>query len=126
MNRIARWTALTLITFLAVAAFAADAAAPTKISLNLTRESTIAGTKLAAGDYNVFVTRDGDNAKVLVKSGSKEVVNTTAKFRDMDKFVGGTVLARTTADQVVELQSKKLKGALVFNVESNGTMPGGK
>jgi hypothetical protein len=126
MNRIAKWTALTLITFLATAVFAADANSATKLTLNLTEATTIAGTKLAPGDYTVIVNRDGDNAKVRVTSGSKELVNTTAKFREMDKFVGGTVLARTPAREVVELQSKKLKGALVFNVDSNATAPGGK
>jgi hypothetical protein len=118
MNRIARWTALTLITLLATAAFAADAAAATKLSLTLTEATTIAGTKLAPGEYTVLVNRDGDSAKVRVNSGSKELVNTTAKFREMSQFVGGTVLARTPAREVVELQSKKLKGALVFNVDA--------
>jgi hypothetical protein len=104
---------MTLVAFLATATFAADNAT-TKLSLHLTSDTSIAGTKLAAGDYNVFVTRDGDNAKIQIKDGPKEVVNTTATYRPMDTFAGGVAVSRNRSNEVVELQSKKLKGAFVF------------
>jgi hypothetical protein len=113
MKNLVKLTLLTLVAFLATAVFAADSGA-TKLELHLTSDATIAGTKLAAGDYHVFVTRDGDNATVLVKNGPNEVLNTTATFKPMTHFSGDIALARTPSDQVVELQSKKLKGALVF------------
>ena len=121
MKNIAKMTVLTLVALLATMAFAADAATSNKISLHLTEPASIAGTQLAAGDYNVFVTRDGDDAKVRVTDGKREVVSTTAKFRVMDKFVGATALATSTSHEVVELQSKKLKGALVFSSAASGT-----
>jgi hypothetical protein len=115
MKNVVKLTFLTVVALLATMAFAADAAAGNKISLHLTEPVSIAGTQLAPGDYKIFVTRDGDDAKVRVTDGPREVLNTTAKFRAMDKFVGDTALAKSTSHEVVELQSKKLKGALVFN-----------
>ena len=117
MKMFAKIATFTFTVLLAMAAFAADPAA-SKLSLHLTEGVTIAGTKLDAGDYNVFVTRDGDGAKVRVTNGPKEVVNTTAKFRSMDKFPNGVAISKTTSREVVELQSKKIGGALVFNTSN--------
>ena len=114
MKNFVKLTLLTLVAFLATAVFAADSSA-TKLNLHLTSDATIAGTKLTAGDYHVFVTKNGDSATVLVKDGPKEVVNTTATYKPMDKFTGDVAIARNTSNEVVELQSKKLKGALVFS-----------
>ncbi len=124
MKRIARLTALTLITFLATAVFAADGGAASKQTLTLSQTTSIAGVKLEAGDYKLFVTRDGDSAKVRITSGSKELVNTSAQFKEMSKFVGDVVLARNSSNEVVELQSKKLKGALVFNPQAGAATQG--
>jgi hypothetical protein len=52
------------------------------------------------------------------------LVNTTAQFKDMSKFVGDVVLSRNNSNEVVELQAKKLKGALVFNPDANGASQG--
>ena len=124
MKNLAKTIVLALFALLATAAFAGDAAT-TKLNLHLTDAATVAGTKLAPGDYNLFVTRDGDDAKVRVTSGSKEFVNTTAKYRAMDKFAGDVAVARTKTNEVVEVQSKKLKGALVFSgSEGTGTSEG--
>ena len=123
MKNIAKTIVLALFALLATAAFAGDASS--KISLHLTSASTISGTKLAPGDYNLYVTRDGDNAKVRVTNGPKELVNTTAKYRAMDQFVGGVAVAKTAANDIVEVQSSKLKGALVFSAtEGTGTSEG--
>jgi len=113
MKNFVKLTLLTLVAFLATAVFAADSSA-TKLNLHLTSDATIAGTKLTAGDYHVFVTRDGDSSTVRVNDGPKEVVSTTATYKPMTQFTGDVAIARNTSNEVVELQSKKLKGALVF------------
>jgi hypothetical protein len=120
MKNFVKLTLVTLVAFLATAVFAADSTA-TKLDLHLTSDATIAGTKLGAGDYHVFVTRDGDNAKVTVKDGPKEVVNTTATYKPMTQFTGDVAVARNTSNEVVELQNKKLKGALVFGPAGSTT-----
>ena len=119
MKIFAKLTGFTLVALLATAAYAADGSA-SKLSLHLTEAASIAGTKLAPGDYNVFVTRDGDQAKVRVTSGHHEFVNTTAKYRAMDKFPGGLAVAQNSSHEVVELQSRKLRGALVFGSAGTG------
>ena len=118
MKIFAKITTFSFVVLFALAAFAADSSA-TKVSLHLTEGVSIAGTKLAAGDYSVFVTREGDSAKVRVTDGSKEVINTTAKFKTMEKFPNGVAISKTTAREVVELQSKKLGGAVVFSTPAN-------
>lgn len=113
MKIFAKLTGFTLVALLATAAYAADGNA-SKLSLHLTEAASIAGTKLAAGDYNVYVTRDGDDAKVRVTSGKHELINTTAKYKAMKRFPGSLAVAQTESHEVVELQSRKLGGALVF------------
>jgi opacity protein-like surface antigen len=117
MKQFGKLMAFVMVVLLASAAFAADAAATsnTKLSLDLPQATSFAGNKLEAGHYNVYVERHGDDANVRITSGSHEVVNTTAKYRQMTRFNGSTALAVDTSRNVQELQSSKLKGALVFS-----------
>ncbi len=116
MKLIAKLTALTLVAFLAISAFAGTAATPntTKITLNLDQAATIAGTKLAAGEYNVYVSRNGDDATVRVTSGRRELVNTAGHFKPMKDFTGVTAIVVNGSRDILEFQSMKLKGAVVF------------
>lgn len=122
MKNLARLMALTLVAMLATAAFAANGTAPTTLSLHLTEKTNIAGTSLAPGDYKVYVDRNGDQASVRVQDGKKELVNTSAQFKDSGKVEGGTQLVVNKSDRrVIELRSNKLKGSLVFAGADSGT-----
>jgi hypothetical protein len=105
---------LAAILLLSTAAFAADGST-TKLTLDLSAPSTVAGTKLVPGTYTVYVTRNGDSANVRFKRNSKEVVNTNASFKPMSSFSGEVAVAQTQSHEVLELQSRKLGGAFVFN-----------
>ncbi len=120
MKLIAKLTALTLVAFLAISAFAGTAATPntTKITLTLDQAATIAGTKLAAGEYKIYVNRNGDDATVRITDGKREVVNTAAKFQSRTDFDGVTSILINANRDVLELRSLKLKGALLFDAAS--------
>ncbi len=122
MKLFAKLTAIALLALLATTAFAADNAT-TKLSLNLSEAATVAGTKLAPGNYNVYITRSGDTAQVKIKQYSKELVNTTASFKPMTDFVGGVAVAQTRSHEVLELQSRKLGGAFVFSSAAQTDAP---
>lgn len=113
---------LAAIALLSTAAFAADGTT-TKLTLNLSEAATVAGTKLAPGSYDVYVTRNGDSAQVKFKQYSKEVVNTTASFKPMSSFAGGVAVAQTQSHEVLELQSRKLGGAFIFNSSAQTGAP---
>ncbi len=125
MKLIAKLTAMTMVAFLATASFAAGADSnSTKISLSLDSAKTIAGTKLEPGNYNVYVQRTGDDAKVRITQGKHEIVSTTGKYRAMARLNDSTALSVNKDSEVLELQSPKIKGAVVFDAEKAQTSEG--
>ena len=115
MKFIARIILVALVALMAMTAFAADASTTTKFDLNLTNATTFAGVTLQPGAYKVFVDRTGDSAKVRIAKGGKDVVNTTAKFKQVEKMQTELSLALDPARNVSELNSAKLKGTLLFD-----------
>ncbi len=122
MKLVSKFMVVALLVLLVATAFAADAK---KVSFTLEQPTTFNGTTLSAGQYVAYVERDGANANVRIRKGDKEVVNTTAAFREMtDASV--TALVVDTARNVKEIRSSKLKGALVFSGAPANSAAGGK
>ncbi len=100
-NRI--FALLITAVLLTASAFAAE-----KGNLSLSSDTTIGGTKVAAGDYTVQWTPDG---QVTIWKQGKEVAKATATIEKSDNAgSNGRVVNKTGADgtqQAVELHVKK-------------------
>ncbi len=112
MKIVARITLLFLVALVAASAFGAGKT--TKIDISLSKPTTFAGTTLAPGDYKVYVDRDGTNANVRITSHGKEVVKTTAAFRELAFASSLAALQVDNARNAMELQSAAIHGAIVF------------
>ena len=79
-KRILKAIVPTVVLLLSVSAWAADAASPSRASLELGDPMTVAGTQLQSGKYRGEWTGSGDQVEVKIYRGSKEVVATHAQL----------------------------------------------
>lgn len=104
--------AVVMVLMLAVAAIAGDFS-----QLRISNDVTVAGTKLAAGQYNVKIDGTGPDVKVtFAQAGQvKATVNGTFQAQDTAPEYTSVVLEKTSDGQKVsELRLAKTKGFVKF------------
>jgi hypothetical protein len=105
--------AVVLVLMLAVAAFAANNSA----SLRLSSDATVAGTKLAAGEYKVTIDGTGPEVKVIFAQGGNvraTVSGTLTEEKTAPEY--SSVVTNKTADgvKIAELRLAKNKAVVRF------------
>ncbi len=104
--------AVVMVLMLAVAAFAGDFS-----QLRISNDVTVAGTKLAAGEYKVKIDGTGPDVKVIFQQGGqvKATVNGTFQAQKAAPEVSSVVLEKTNDGQKLsELRLAKTKGYVKF------------
>jgi len=106
---------LAVLAVLALCSAVAFAGEKQSINLEIHQAATIAGVKVPAGDYKLVVEREGQKAKVAVMRGKTTVVSTDARFSELSSFTTPVTIVSGPDAKVIEIQSSKLKGAIVFD-----------
>lgn len=104
--------AVVMVLMLAVVAIAGDFS-----HLRISNDVTVAGTKLAAGEYNVKIDGAGPDVKVIFQQAGqvKATVNGTFQAQDTASEYTAVVLEKTSDGQKVsELRLAKTKGFVKF------------
>jgi predicted lysophospholipase L1 biosynthesis ABC-type transport system permease subunit len=105
--------AVMLVLVLAVAAFAANKSASVRIS----NDATVAGTKLAAGDYKVTIDGTGPEVKVIFEqNGNVKATVTGTMTEEKTAPEYSSVITSKTADgnKIAELRLAKNKAVVKF------------
>lgn len=108
--------ALTAIALMAVSAFAASG------RVTLSQDTSVNGTKLAAGDYKVSYDENGSDVKVTFKQGKKEFT-APAKLEQTNTQPADALVGVSTQNGSRELKSLQLAGkkaALNFGSAASG------
>jgi len=106
--------AVVLVLILAVSAFAANNKAA---SVRLSNDATVAGTKLAAGDYKVTIDGTGPEVKVIFEQNGnvKATVTGTLSEEKVAPEYSSVVTNKTTDGvKIAELRLAKNKAVVKF------------
>jgi len=116
MKSVVKMFAVAVVALMAVSAFAASG------KITLSQDTTVNGTKLAAGDYKVTYDESGSDVKVTFKQGKNEVT-APATLQQTTQQPSNALIGVSTQNGSRELKSLQLAGkktALNFG-ESTGT-----
>jgi hypothetical protein len=123
MKRAGRIAGLSFTVLLAVSAFASD---KSTLNLRLDQKAVVNGTTLPAGDYKVELQRNGDQVQATFISKGKAVTSQNAHFENRTALPNGvSVVSDATNNSIKEIDSKKLKGGIVFGGASSESSPSG-
>jgi hypothetical protein len=112
MKSVLKLGVIGLVLILAISALAGNTG-----SLRLTNDSTVNGTKLAAGDYKITVDGNGPDVKVIFAQGKtvKATVNGTLAEGTVAPEFTSIVTSKTSDGLVInELHLAKMKGYVKF------------
>lgn len=113
MKSMMKLVVVTLVLMLAVAAFAGNIG-----NLKLNSDSTVAGTKLAAGDYKVTVDGTGPDVKVIFAQDGKVKATVNGKLATeatAPEFSSVVTTKKGDSVAVTELRLAKMKGSVKFD-----------
>ena len=102
-------------------AFSVAFAASNSTSINLGTAATVAGQKLAPGEYKVSWTGDGDNAKVTFKSGGTSIT-APAKITKADFPAASTSFVTTQSGELTQIRPGGKSTNLTFTSDQNASM----
>ncbi len=106
--------AVVLVLSLGLAAFAADLATG---NIRISNDATVAGTKLAAGDYKVTIDGKGPDVKVVfAQNGNVKATVTGTLTEDKTAAQFSSVITNKTADgvKIAELRLAKNNAVVKF------------
>ncbi len=112
MKSVLKVFAGVLVLMLAVAAVAGDFS-----HLRISKDVTVAGTKLAAGDYNVKIDGAGPDVKVIFQQDGKVRATVDGKLEQVKEVpeYSSVVMEKTDDGQKVsELRLARTKGYVKF------------
>ena len=113
MKSIMKLGVIALVLILAVSAFAGNIG-----TLRLTSDSTVAGTKLNAGEYKVTVDGTGPEVKVIFAQDGKVKATVNGKLAaETAAPEYSSVVTAKSGDKVTvtELRLAKMKGSVKFD-----------
>src|SRR6266496_215133 len=110
MKGFSKLLVVLLVLGLAISAVAAGAK-----SVELRSDSTLNGTKLAAGFYKVNVEGTGDAVKVTFMQKDKVVANANGKMIDGTVAPEFSTVVKTSNNNIEELRLAGMKSKIVFN-----------
>jgi hypothetical protein len=103
---------VVMIALFSLSAFAAGTSG--KGSMNLTSPAQLAGKQLSAGDYKLQWSGEGNDVKVTVLSGKKEVVTATAKVVERDTTARDNAVVVSSDGNIKQIWFGGKKMAIVF------------
>lgn len=113
MKSMMKLVVVALVLMLAVAAFAGNIG-----TLRLNSDSTIGGTKIAAGEYKVTIDGTGPDVKVIFAQDGKVKATVNGKMAtDETASQYSSVVTTKKGDSVAvtELRLAKMKGSVKFD-----------
>ena len=112
MKSLIKAVAVVLVLMMAVAVFAGDFS-----HLRISKDVTVAGTKLAAGEYNVKIDGAGPDVKVVFAQAGqvKATVNGTFQAeKTASEYSSVTMETTNDGQRLSELRLAKTKGFVKF------------
>jgi hypothetical protein len=104
---------LSFILLFALTAFAAD---KSTLNLALDRTAIVNGTTLPPGNYKVQLQREGNQVQATFVSRGKTVTTQNGHFENRTALPDGvSVVSQQSDNSIKEIDSKKLKGGIVFD-----------